>query len=138
MWSEQQRLFLAIGKKENALLGALQKHKTLNTRTLSFEAGVPRVTAIRLLRQLWKRGFVSRQVLKLETRWALISPQLMSKRLVREIESTATHKEIALSDVASVSVYRGAKEMLASNQKILVAHTGERLFCIEPNSKSLN
>ena len=135
MWSEKQRLFLSINKTEHKLLSTLQKHGSLNTRTLSFEADVPRVTAIRVLRRLLRRGFVSRQVLKLETRWSLINPSLLERKLNRDTDaSRVAPKETILSDVASVTTYRGAQEMFASNRKILIAHAGERIYCIEPNA----
>ncbi len=135
MWSPQQRSFLGITKKEHALLRLLQK-SPLNTSEIALRARFPRVTVLRHLTTLWKRGFVARNKAAREVRWSLVSQKLLRKRLELDAmgERSISGQRIPLSDIASVSVYQGAAEMFASNQKILAAHAGERLYCIEPNA----
>ena len=66
LWTEEQRQALGIKRKEQQLLDALHKKGTLNTVELAFEAKIPRVTVMRLLRPLKTRGFVARQTLKMK------------------------------------------------------------------------
>lgn len=137
MYTTTQQAFLGLSKKEAALLKAVEK-SVLNTSEISTKAGLPRVTALRLLTALHARGFVARHKAAREVRWSLVSPKLTRKRLelgLEEREKTAFGKLIPLSDIASVSIYRGHHEMLLSNQKFIQSgRAGERLYCIEPNA----
>lgn len=135
MWSPKQCAFLGITKKEHALLRLLQK-SPLNTSEIASKAHLPRVTVLRYLTALWRRGFIARNKAAREVRWSLVNQKLLRKRLELDVvgERSVLGQHIPLSDIASVSVYQGAVEMFASNQKILAAHAGERLYCIEPNA----
>jgi hypothetical protein len=137
VYTKEQQQFLGLSSKELQLLKVLEK-STFNTSEVSIKAALPRITALRLLTRLHKRGFVSRHKAAREVRWSLVSPKLVHKRLElgqEEREKTAFGKLIPLSDIASVSIYRGHHEMLLSNQKFIQSgHAGERLYCIEPNA----
>jgi DNA-binding MarR family transcriptional regulator len=136
LWTEEQRRALGVNKKEQQLLDALYKKGVLNTMELAFEAKVPRVTAMRLLKILRERGFVARQTLLNEVRWSLVRPELHIKRLQKiftDMPGTSAKNALPLSDIASVSVYRGAHELLESNRAFFAGHPGERLYAIEPN-----
>jgi hypothetical protein len=136
MVSAEQQKFLGLNAKESRLLRVLNKGP-LNTSNVAKKASLPRVTALRLLAGLHVRGFVARHKAHTEVRWSLVASKLIRKRLelsLEEREKTAFGKLITLSDIASVSIYKGAHEMLLSNQKFLTAHPGERLYCIEPNA----
>ncbi|MDB5187914.1 MAG: hypothetical protein JWO50_434 [Candidatus Kaiserbacteria bacterium] len=136
MWTESQRLFLNLSKKELAVLKILHKKGPINTTELAFESKIPRVTTIRIARKLWRRGFIARQTLRREIKWSEVDRETIQKRLMTQVEtSTVTlgGKEIELSEVASVTTYYGADAMLESNKKLLVAHAGEKFCSIEPN-----
>ncbi len=137
MYTKEQQQFLGLSGKELQLLKALEK-STLNTSEASTKATLPRVTSLRLLTSLYKRGLVARHKASTEVRWSLVAPKLVRKRLElgqEEREKTAFGKLIPLSDIASVSIYKGYHEMLLSNQKFLHSgHPGERFYCIESNA----
>lgn len=135
LWTEEQRRFLGISEKEHSLLNSLHKIGHQNTRELAFNAKVARVTAIRLLRGLHKRGFVSKQTLRTEVRWYLTRPDLILKRFAGLFENVEGIKtaSLPLSEIANVTVFKGPQEMFESNKKFLVAHAGERLYSIEPS-----
>ncbi len=136
LWNEEQRQMLGIKKKEQRLLDALHKKGTLNTMELAFEGKVPRVTTMRLLKNLRERGFVVRQTLLNEVRWSLMNPELQVKRLQKvfaDMPGSSQKTTLPLSDVAKVTVFRGAEEMYETNVKFLIAHAGERLYAIEPS-----
>lgn len=137
LWTDEQRRALGLKPKEQRLLDVLYKKGTLNTVELSFEAKIARVTAMRLLGTLKARGFVARQTLKNEVRWSLVRPELQAKRLQKiftDIPGNKQRSTLPLSDVAKVSVFRGAEEMYETNAKFLIAHPGERLYSIEPSA----
>ncbi|MBY0472934.1 helix-turn-helix domain-containing protein [Patescibacteria group bacterium] len=135
LWNEEQRQALGIKKKEQRLLDVLHKKGTLNTMELAFEAKVPRVTVMRLLKNLKERGFVARQTLLNEVRWSLVRPELLVKRIEKTFSNMPGNSKntLPLSDIASVHVYRGPHELLESNKKLFAAHPGERIYSIEPN-----
>ncbi|MCX6819947.1 MAG: hypothetical protein NT019_01505 [Candidatus Adlerbacteria bacterium] len=136
LWNEEQRQALGLKKKEQRLLDALHKKGVLNTMELAFEAKLPRVTAMRLLKILRERGFVARQTLLNEVRWSLVRPELHIKRLQKifaDMPGSSGKTTLPLSDVAQVTVFRGADEMYQTNVKFLAAHAGERLYAIEPS-----
>ncbi len=127
---------MGLEKKESALLDVLYRGGPQNTSALAYEARLPRVTAMRFLKKLRARGFVSRQTLKREVCWSLMRPELILRRAERIFANTpafAAKDILHLSEIGSVTVFRGPEEMLESNQKFLVAHPGERLYSIEPN-----
>src|SRR3989344_854126 len=100
MWSPQQRAFLGITKKEYVLLRLLQK-SPLNTSEIALKSHLPRVTALRHLTLLWKRGFVARSKAARGVRWSLVSQKLLRKRLELDAmgERSISGQRIPLSDI---------------------------------------
>lgn len=125
---------MGLNNKEHSLLNTLYNEGHLNTSALAFKAKIPRVTSMRLLRALQQRGFVYRQALYSEVRWHLVRPELLLKKYTKLFEGepgATTQKALALTDVARVTVFRGAEEMYETNVRFLIAHAGERLYAIE-------
>lgn len=137
VYTKTQQQFLGLSGKELRLLKVLEK-SPLNTSEAAKKAALPRVTVLRLLSGFYKRGLIVRHKAAREVRWSLVAPKLVRKRLElsqEERERTAFGKLIPLSDIASVSVYKGYHEMLLSNQKFLqTGQAGERFYCIESNA----
>src|SRR4051812_28217889 len=101
MLSRQQKEFLGLNTKESRLLDVLEKGP-LNTVRAASKAALPRVTALRLLTALYKRGLVARHKAATQVRWSLVAPKLVRKRLelgLEEREKTAFGKIIPLSDI---------------------------------------
>jgi sugar-specific transcriptional regulator TrmB len=134
-WTKKQRSILGLSEKESGLVDVLHKKGSLNTSSLASESRLPRVTAMRILKALHERGFVTRKEKGKEALWELVSPVELESRLASVFNNSSAFSKsnINLSEVGSLTVYRGAKEMLESNRKLLIAHAGERLLTIEPN-----
>ncbi|MEK7614592.1 MAG: helix-turn-helix domain-containing protein [Patescibacteria group bacterium] len=135
IWTKEQQIALGLTSKESGLLGVLNKKGTLNTSALAHRSSLPRVTAMRILNKLQKRGFVTRQEKRRAVAWSLVNPVLLEKRLAHLFEKSGVFNKssIGLSEVGSLTIYRGVEEMLESNRKMLVAHAGERVLAVEPN-----
>lgn len=136
MLSPAQKTFLGLAAKESDLLRVLQKG-SLNTSGAAKAAKLPRVTALRLLSGLWKRGFIGRHKQKREVSWSPIGRALMRKRLELALDEESPgrfNKTVPLTDLSNVLLYKGLSELLASNQKMLASHPGERVYFIEPNA----
>lgn len=133
-WNKKQQIALGLSNKEQRLLDALQKQGPQNTTLLAQRASLPRVTALRILSTLRERGFVVRQKGRRAVEWSLVKPALLEKRLVNLFRNTQAHnKNIELSEIGSVTIYYGVAEMLESNRRLLIAHSGERVLAVEPN-----
>ena len=134
-WTKGQRIVLGLTEKESRLLDVLNKQGALNTSELAYRASLPRVTTIRILKALKERGFVVREEKSRMVVWSLVDPRLLEKRFVNLFESLGVSKnhKIELSEVGDLTIYRGAQGMIESNERMLIAHAGERVLAIEPN-----
>ena len=134
LWTKAQRVALGVSDKEFALLAVLDREGSINTSALAYHASLPRVTVMRILKTLKERGFVVRKTRGREVMWSIVAPTLLEKRFISMFEGEeGVQKVTELSEVGSLMVYRGIDEIIASNQKILAVHTGERVLAIEPN-----
>ncbi|GEM_PF-5609656 len=135
IWTKEQQIALGLTQKESKVLRVLNVQGTLNTSVLAYQASIPRVTTMRILNMLHKRGFVARKKHGRMVEWALVNPALLEKRLAHLFEESGVFNKsnIGLSEVGSLTIYRGVEEMLESNRKMLVAHAGERVLAVEPN-----
>jgi len=134
LWTKEERIVLGLNDKEVLLLETLHKQGALNTSVLSYEASLPRVTTMRILKTLKDRGFVTRYTKKREVVWSLVEQKALEKRFAGLFgDSTDSQKTTELSEVGSLVIYRGVEEIIAGNEKILATHKGERLLAIEPN-----
>lgn len=135
IWTKEQQVVLGLAPKESKILSALNEQGALNTSVLAHQSSLPRVTTMRILNALQKRSFVMRRKKSKEVVWSLINPILIEKRLARlfEVSGVFNKSNISLSEVGSLTIYRGAEEMLESNRKILISHAGERVLAVEPN-----
>ncbi len=133
--TKSQKKILGISEKESVLLDVLMKEGSCNTSLLSSIVKAPRITVRRTLIGLHKRGFVTRKEKAREIEWKSINEKKFRERIGEAFElSTRAYMEpIGLSDVGSLIIYRGEKEMHESNAKLLGMHAGERVFSIEPN-----
>lgn len=134
MWDKEQRVVLGVSDKEFSLLEVLNREGSLNTSALAYHASLPRVTTMRILKTLKERGFVARKTQSREVVWSIVDPRLLEKRLVNMFGDVHDSQKITHpSEVGSLTIYRGEKEMLESNERMLAAHPGERILSINPN-----
>ncbi len=134
-WTKQQCTILGIDNKEARILDVLSSTAGTNTVAVAEKSFIPRITTRRILQKLVSRGLVTRTKLKQSINWTLVSPTVFEKKIASIFQdSDLFHtRNIGLSEVGSLNIYRGVKEMIESNRKILIAHTGERVLAIEPN-----
>ncbi len=135
VWTKEQRVALGLSEKESKLLDVLGKYGPLHTSALAYHASLPRVTTMRILKILLERGFVVRKEESRAVVWSLVDPALLEKRLVHlfEIPGVFKRRNIGLSEVGNLTIYRGVTGMIESNERMLIAHAGERVLAIEPN-----
>ncbi len=130
-----QRKALGLSPKESMLLETLHAHGGLNTSALAYHASLPRVTVMRILKGLQERGLVHRKEVPRAIMWSVITQEELQERQKELFVSLGERglDNIELSEVGTVTIYRGPEKMLESNRKLLEANTGERVLSIEPN-----
>jgi DNA-binding MarR family transcriptional regulator len=131
---EQQNL-IGISRKESVLLDTLYTKGSQNTSELAYNTSLPRVTVMRLLKNLRNRNLVKRKEKSREVVWKIENAHDLSERFNKLFGGSINAREhnIALSEVGRLTIYRGMEEMLESNRILLAAHPGERILAIEPN-----
>ena len=135
IWTKEQRIALGLSEKESKLLEVLKNVESLNTSELSYQSSIPRITTMRILKILKERGFVVRKEHGKEVLWSITNPKMLEKRFMNLFKDSGffSTRDINLSEVGSLAIYRGKNEMFESNRKMLIAHAGERVYAIEPN-----
>ncbi len=125
---------LGISEKEQKLLGVLARQDGLNTCAVAEEANVPRVTTLRILSRLYKRGLVSRRARGREVLWSALHPPVIEANFMELFAAnSAVSPATSLSEVGSLTVFRGMEGIMETNRRILSAKVGERFLAIEPN-----
>lgn len=134
LWNKEQRLLLGIGDKEQKLLQVLAQGGVSNTSVVAKEAKIPRVTTLRVLSGLSQRGLVSRRVRGREVLWSALPPPSIEANFMELFAgSVAVSPATPLSEVGSLTVFRGMEGIMETNRRILDAKIGERFLAIEPN-----
>ncbi len=133
--TKSQKTLLGITEKESIFLDVLIKSGSQNTSSLSMKVKIPRITVRRILMGLHERGLVTRRKKSREIEWKSIDEKKLREKIGEAFGlSPRTNMEpIGLSDMGSLIIYRGEKEMHESNAKLLGMHPGERVLSIEPN-----
>ncbi len=134
-FTEIQKNLLGLSKEEGQILDLLSESGPLNTSIIADSVRIPRITTRRILMGLHGRGFVYRRE---ERRGVIWAAKGLNK--VRESMSAAfglsvlgSMEPISLSEVGDLTLYRGEREMYASNMKLLSLSAGERVLTVEPN-----
>lgn len=134
LWTKEQRRVLGIGGKEEKLIAVLFKNGWQNTTLVAIEAGIPRVTALRILGRLKKRGFVTSRARGRAVEWSAVPPADIEKNLIKLfVTDEYVSSPATLSEVGSLTIFRGAEGIIETNRRIINAAMGERLLAIEPN-----
>jgi len=135
IWTKQQRLILGLSDKEIKILGVLESEEKLNTVTVAERSNAPRITTRRILQRLVDRGLVVRAKRGRSVWWTLVSPAKFESKVATIFKDSGVFltSHIGLSEVGSLTIYRGVEEMIESNRNMLIAHPGERVLAIEPS-----
>lgn len=134
IWTKEQRQVLGISEKEYTLLQVLAGTEKSNTSAVAEVAKIPRVTALRILGGLKKRGFVTSRIQGKAVMWSAVPPADIEKNYMKLFSA---HEHVSspttLSEVGSLTIFRGAEGIIETNRRILNAIMGERVLAIEPN-----